>query len=127
MNKEINESISKLKENYGLEEAKELIDRILSAYSDKCKIVFFEDNAEITDSYLVNKMHDRQLVCEIIRRTGITDRDYEDMSAEWEFHNVSYNMHFKRESAKDVNLDYAGDPRKSVRTATAVFKAIKAE
>ena len=103
------------------EEAKRQIDEILQRYGESCAIEFRETDAEIIDSYLVTSKLDRHLICEIISRTGLTGRSYEDLSAEWEFHNAAYNANIERGSAKDVSLDYGDDPRRIVRWATKIF------
>lgn len=102
-------------------EAKKQIDVILQRYGTGCTIEFRKTDAEITDSYLVNSKLDRHLICELISRTGLTNRTYEDLSAEWEFHNAAYKSNIERSSAKDVSLDYGQDPRRIVRWATKIF------
>ena len=101
--------------------AKRQIDEILKRYGSSCEIEFRETDAEIKDSYLVTSKLDRHLICEIISRTGLTGRSYEDLSAEWEFHNAAYSVNLERGSAKDVSLDYGQDPRRIVRWATKIF------
>ena len=101
--------------------AKRQIDEILKHYGSTCEIEFRETDAEIRDSYLVTSKLDRHLICEIISRTGLTKRSYEDLSAEWEFHNAAYKANIERGSAKDVSLDYGQDPRWKVRWATKIF------
>ena len=108
-------------------EAKERIDEILRRYGETCSIEFREYDAEIIDSYLVTSQEDRHLICEIISRTGLTARDYENLAAEWEVHNAAYRLNVARSDAKDVSLDYHGDPRKSVRFATALFDKLDLE
>ena len=44
----------------------------------------------ITDSYLVTSRYDRQYVSELLTRTGLTQREYDNLSAEWFGHNVAY-------------------------------------
>ncbi|MBO6014144.1 MAG: hypothetical protein J6P48_01620 [Oscillospiraceae bacterium] len=116
-----------LPEKLSLSEAKERIDEILFRYGENCSVEFREFDAEIIDSYLVNSQEDRHLVCEIISRTGLTDRSYENLAAEWEVHNAAYRLNVARSDAKDVSLDYRGDPRKSVRLATALFDKLDLE
>lgn len=116
-----------LKESYTLEEAKAAIDGMLAKYGDTVRITFRKKDAEIIDSYLVKDMDVRHTVCEIIARTGVTKRTYEDLSAEWQVHNVSYHVGYKPDHAKDVALDYAEDPRKSVRMATKIFDKLGIE
>lgn len=127
MGKQPKELFHHLKEHYSLAEAKEVIDRMLEPYGETCRITFRNSDAEIIDSYLVDDIDVRRTVCEIIARTGITKRSYEDLSAEWRVHNVSYRAGIKRSSAKDVSLDYAGDPRKSVRAASKLFDKLDLE
>ena len=102
-------------------EAKRQIDDILKRYGETCEIEFRETDADIKDSYLVTSKLDRHMICEIISRTGLTKRSYEDLSAEWEFHNAAYSANIERGSAKDVSLDYGGDPRWIVKWATKIF------
>ena len=83
--------------------------------------VFRETDAEIKDSFLVDSKLDRHMSCEIISRTGLTRRSYEDLSAEWEFHNAAFSANIERGSARDVSLDYGKDPRRIVRWATKIF------
>ena len=116
-----------LQERYTPAEAKAAIDAILLPYGEDCKITFREKDAEITASYLVNSQADRHLVCEIIRRTGLTERSYENLAAEWRVHNASYHAGVFKAQAKDVSLDYGGDPRASVHLATELFDALDIE
>ena len=103
------------------EEAKRQIDDILRRYGESCSIIFRETDAEIKDSFLVDSKLDRHMICEIITRTGLTRRSYEDLSAEWEFHNAAFSANIERGSARDVSLDYGKDPRRIVRWATKIF------
>ena len=116
-----------LPERISPEEAKERIDEILHSYGESCAILFRKTDAEIIDSYLVTSQEDSHLICEIISRTGLTSRDYENLAAEWEVHNAAYRLNVARSDAKDVSLDYRGDPRKSVRIATAIFDKLDLE
>lgn len=116
-----------LKASYTLEEAKSEIDSILRKYAPDCEIVFKTRFAEIINSYKVGDIGDRHRICAIISLTRVTDRSYEDLSAEWMVHNAAWDAHFQRGHAKDVALDYKGDPRASVRLATAVFDALDIE
>lgn len=116
-----------LKEHYSLEEAGEAIDGLLARYGESCRISFRGTDAEIIDSYLVDDVRVRHTVCEIIARTGVTKRTYEDLSAEWQLHNLSYRAGIRRESAKDVSLDYDRDPRAAVRLATGIFDMLDIE
>lgn len=127
MKENVRELFSHLKAHYTVEEAKETIDKILLKYDPRCVIAFRRTDAEIIDSFKVDSMDDRHVICEIIARTGVTKRDYEDLSAEWEFHNAAWAAHVKRSSAKDVSLDYGADPRWVVRFATKVFDVLDIE
>ena len=116
-----------LKPSYSLEEAKSEIDVIVKRFSESCKITFHKTNAEITDSYKVTEKNTRLIVCEIIARSGVTKRSCEDLSAEWQVHNVAYAAGIGKDHAKDVNLDYDGDPRLAVQAATKIFETLKLE
>lgn len=116
-----------LQETYTQEEAKAAIDSILEKYGETVRISFRKKDAEIVDSYLVNSQDDRHTICEIIHRTGVTQRDYEDLSAEWMVHNAAYKAHVGRQHAKDVSLDYDKDPRRMVRAATGIFDKLDIE
>ena len=116
-----------LPERLSPEEAKRQIDDILRRYGESCSIIFRETDAEIKDSFLVDSKLDRHLICEIISRTGLTRRSYEDLSAEWEFHNAAFNANIERGSARDVSLDYGRDPRWIVRWATKIFDIFNIE
>ena len=69
----------------------------------------------------------RHKVCEIIARTGLTERTYENLSAEWQVHNVAYKVGIGKASAKDVSLDYAKDPRATVRLSSDLFDKLDIE
>lgn len=109
------------------EEAKEKIDAILKTVSPECEIIFQKKTAEIINSYKVDKKEIRHKICKLIEKTGLTGRNYESLSAEWEVHNVAWKMHVGRASAKDVSLDYTKDPRLPVRAATWVFDKLDIE
>lgn len=116
-----------LKDHYTIDEARDAINKLLAGYGDTVRITFRKTDAEITDSFLVRDTATRHTVCEIIARAGVTGRTYEDLSAEWQVHNVSYRLGYKPDSARDVSLDYAEDPRRSVRLATKIFDALNIE
>lgn len=118
---------SQLKAAYTVEEAKAAIDERLKPYGPGCYIEFGKRRAEIFDSYKVDSSDERHLICEIIARTGVTTRDNEDLSAEWRLHNDAWHLHIGRVHAKDVSLDYAGDPHKSVALATALYDLMDRE
>ena len=118
-----------IKDGYTTEEAKDEIDGILSKYSgdsesSKCRIEFNESAAKITNSYKVTSRYDRQKISEIIRRTGLTNREYDNMSAEWLGHNICYTLHIKRQSTKDVDIDYDGDERFYVRAGAKALEIL---
>lgn len=116
-----------LKERYSPKDAKALIDHELAKYGPACRITFYDTYAEIVESWKIKSTAERHRICEIVSRTGLTERTYENLAAEWEFHNVAYDVHFMRESAKDVALDYKGDPRRSVRLATDLMDKLNIE
>ena len=118
-----------IKDGYTTEEAKDEIDGILSKYSgdsesSKCRIEFNESAAKITNSYKVTSRYDRQKISEIIGRTGLTNREYDNMSAEWLGHNICYTLHIKRQSTKDVDIDYDGDERFYVRAGAKALEIL---
>ena len=118
-----------IKDGYTTEEAKDEIDGILSKYSgdsesSKCRIEFNESAAKITNSYKVTSRYDRQKISEIIRRTGLTNREYDNMSAEWLGHNICYTLHIKRQSTKNVDIDYDGDERFYVRAGAKALEIL---
>lgn len=103
---------------YSTAEAEQEINKILSAYSPDCRVEFLEDAAKIKNAYLVTSSFDRHKVSAIISRTELTGRSYENISAEWRFHNIAYNMHIKRSSAVDADIDYQQDERWYVNLIT---------
>ena len=116
-----------LKEHFTPAEAKVRIDAMLEPYGENCKIEFRKKDAEIIDSYLVNSKTVRHLVCELIHRTGLTERSYENLAAEWMVHNAAYEAGVGKAHAGDVSLDYDEDPRLSVKLATEVFDLLNTE
>jgi len=96
---------------YSVELAVQEIDKILSSYSDDCRVIFKEDAAKIVNGYMVRSAYDRHRVCHIISRTRLTERSHEHLSAEWRFHNVAYALHIRRSSAVHPILDYVKDHR----------------
>ena len=118
---------SHLKPRYTVAEAKVRIDALLEPYGENCRVVFYETYAEILDSYKVSSQKVRHLVCELIRRTGLTERSYENLAAEWMVHNAAYDAGVFRGHARDVALDYTEDPRTSVKLATKLFDALDIE
>ena len=116
-----------LKKEYTQEEAKKAIDALLAPYGPTVKITFRRTNAEIIDSCLVGRRARRYKVCEILRRSGVTERSVDDLAAEWQLHTLAYKLHLGRQHAKDVSLDYKRDPHLIVRLATAVFDLLEIE
>ena len=80
-----------------------------------------EDAFKITYSYMVKSWRDRHLICAILAHTGATERSFENLAAEWRFHNAAFRLHLQRRSARDVDLDYTRDPRWPIRAVTAVL------
>lgn len=116
-----------LKDRYTKEEAKKIIDTMLSKYGKECEIVFYNAFADIIDSYKVVSVKEQRTICEIIARTGLTKRTSRSLAAEWQVHNLAWYLRAFRSHAKDVALDYEGDPRKYVRFATSVFELLNAK
>lgn len=46
------------------------------------------------------------------------------MSAEWLGHNICYFFHIKRDSTKDVDIDYVRDPRFVVRAGAKALEML---
>lgn len=121
-----------IKSNYTQEEAKTEIDNVLNKYSGynaSVSVKFDSRGVEITNSYLVNSKYDRQKVSMIISRTeDFTERQYDNLSAEWNYHNIMYDLSINdsiSNSAKDAYLDFEGDARKvKVGLPTVLFEAI---
>ena len=121
-----------IKSNYTQEEAKTEIDNILNNYSrEKASVSakFDSTGVEITNSYLVNSKYDRQKVSMIISRTeDFTARQYDNLSAEWYYHNIMYDLSISdsiSESAQHAYLEFEGDSRKiKVGLPTILFEAI---
>lgn len=108
-------------------EAKKEIDHILKKYGPNCQIAFLRRIAIIIDSYKVHSKEDRHRICKMIAELGLSERSHENLSAEWEVHNVAYQTHVGRSHAKDVDLDYDQDPRFMVRLATNLFDLLNIE
>ena len=122
---------SEIEDSYTMAEAKEEIDDILTQYSDEsgeCEIAFGEKAAIISNSYRVTSRYDRQKISAIISRTKtksgdpLTDREYDNMSAEWLAHNICYAFHIKRSSTQHVDIDYAEDEHSYVRRGTKILE-----
>ena len=117
---------TELQEWYTQEEAQKEIEQILSQYIDNPVFGFGKNNFFIQDSYKVTKRFDRLKICEIVRRTGVTNRTAENMAAEWLAHNFAYHTSIDKlkDNSKDVNIDYIQDHRKSVRWSTKFLELI---
>ena len=106
---------------YTEDEAVALVNGILEPWSPLCRLSFGEDAFKITYSYMVKSWCDRHLICAILAHTGATERSFENLAAEWRFHNIAFRLHLQHRSARDVVLDYTRDPRWPVRAVTAVL------
>ena len=100
---------------YTEDEAVALVNGILEPWSPLCRLSFGEDAFKITYSYMVKSWRDRHLICAILAHTGATERSFENLAAEWRFHNAAFRLHLQRRSARDVDLDYTRDPRWPIR------------
>ena len=54
----------------------------------------------------MRSVRDRHRVCRIIAATGLTERSYEHLSAEWQLHNMAWDLRFFPSRAADADLDY---------------------
>ncbi len=113
--------------NRRVRQAKKEIDEILQKYGENCQIAFLRKVAIIIDSYKVSSKEDRHSICKIIEQAGLTERSHENLSAEWKVHNMAYDMRIARGHAKDVDLDYDGDPRFYVKLATDLCDVLDIE
>lgn len=112
-----------IQEKYTKESAKNEIDKILGDYGDDVSATFNDTGVEITNSVKVKSRYDRQKISTIITRTeNVTKREFDDISAEWLFHNIAYDLHIKRDSAISANLDYSIDSRWYVVGATDLLE-----
>lgn len=46
------------------------------------------------------------------------------MSSEWLFHNIAYELHIKRKSTADADIEYTGDCRPYVYIPTKVLEIL---
>lgn len=113
-----------LKERYSVEEALEAIDAILAAHAPDCKAGLFEKELEIRNGYRVRSKRDRLKISLILSRCGLTEREYDNIAAEWLLHNLAYDFHFLRASAMHVALDFGRDKRWEVNVATRLLEII---
>lgn len=116
---------AEVKPNYSAAEAKSVIDGILAGYSPSCSVAFGGSGVHISNSYMVDSRYDRQKISTIIRNTGLTDRSVLNLAAEWKMHNIAYALNFMVDSARDADLDYAGDARWYVSSVVRVMELIK--
>ena len=117
---------TELSDSYTQDEAKVAIDNYLSKYNNDSQIVqleYTDAGFKIIGSYLVISRYDRQYVSMILSRTNLTNRDYDNLSAEWIGHNV---MHFikAQSSTADADLDYSGDSRLVIRIVSKVLELL---
>ena len=121
-NRKINKEI---KSSYTKEEATEEINRVLTKYDTDNQVSFNEKSIKITNSYKVRR-YDRQKICKIITRTEEIDvnREFDNMSSEWLFHNITYDLHIRRGSTQDVDIEYLGDDRPVVYVPTKVLEIL---
>ena len=117
-----------ISDTYTTDDATKEINQILSKYASDCEINFDlvdkDGNhfTEITNSYKVNSRYDRQKICTIIGKTGVTTRQYDDMAAECLLHNVSTWCTVTRKKGEHAAIDYGKDGRWAVRAATDVLE-----
>ena len=50
-----------------------------------------------------------------------------NMSSEWLFHNIAYELHLKRKSTADADIEHIGDCRPYVYIPTKVLKILGSE
>ena len=115
-----------LKDYYTQEEAKAAIDEYLSKYklgSDDVYLEYTTEGYKIHNSYLVKSRYDRQYVSMILSRTNMTNREYDNLSAEWFGHNLMNFLHFDSSTA-NADLEYYGDGRWWIRDATKVLELL---
>lgn len=120
-----------LKSSYTKEDAKEKIDEMLKDYNE-CEIAFNSEGVNISNSYQVKSRYERQKISMIVKRTGITERSVGNMSAEWVFHNIVYDVlkpfpdvfgiGDKRDSAQSAFIDSTRDGRDGVVVFTKILE-----
>jgi len=113
-----------LREEYSVEEALEAIQVILQRHSPDCKAKLFEKELEIRNGHLVRSRRDRLKVSLILSRCGLTEREYDNLAAEWLLHNLAYDLHFMRGSAKHVALDFGHNIHRVVDICTRILEII---
>ena len=126
-----------LEESHSRESALEAIEKSTSVPAGTVK---FDDNQNvihISDSINIKSRYERQKVSMILDRTeGLTDREYDNMSAEWLLHNALYNLlsidlisnnfdvSYRILQAQDADLDYVADDTPIINIATAIFEVL---
>jgi len=50
-----------------------------------------------------------------------------NMSSEWLFHNIAYELHIKRKSTADADIEYTSDCRPYVYIPTKVLEILGSE
>ena len=110
-----------IEDSYTEETAQEAINQIADNYGEDIRVVFRENDVMINNSYKIDSRYDRQKISMIISRTGVTNREYDNLSAEWYGHNV-IEIFKPSESTKHVNLDYTEDERPLIRFGTNLLE-----
>lgn len=57
-----------------------------------------------------------------ITARNITTLRMSNMSSEWLFHNIAYELYFKRKSTADADIEYTGNCRPYVYIPTKVLE-----
>ena len=109
-----------IKDSYTEEEALKEINEV----SDQAKVEFTVKDVTITGAYNITSRYDRQKISMIIKRTGKLEREYDNFSSEWLFHNVMYDLNIMRANADPANLEYTQDARWYVRGVTNLLEVL---
>ena len=104
--------------------ALEKISEILRTYGDDCAVTQEPGRVKLANSYRIRSRKERLRVCSILADSDLTERSAKNLSAEWRFHNVAYDLHLRRASAKDADLDYVRDERRIIRVGTKIFELL---
>ena len=62
-----------------------------------------------------------------ITAKNITTLKMFNMTSEWLFHNIAYELHLKRKSTADADIEYTGDCRPYVYISTIVLEILGSE
>lgn len=100
------------------------IGEILRTYGDDCAVTQEPGRVKLANSYRVRSRRERLRICSILADSDLTERSAKNLSAEWRFHNVAYDLHVHRASAKDADLDYVQDERRIIRVVTKLFEVL---